>query len=109
MSASGGSCDAKNSRWVAGNYSIIRHIFCYDAARNDSGTLADSDAAKDRGPGTDRRPLLDQGRHAGPVGFGLKISLGGCCARVTIIYEDDAMADKDLVFDLHTFANEGMA
>ena len=42
----------------------------------------------------------------------IKVSLYGaacsCCARIFVIDEDDAMADKDFVLDRHPFTNKAM-
>src|SRR5271170_3854365 len=43
-----------------------------------------------------------------PILLGLQASFRGCCTRIRIIDEHNAMADEDVVFNLHTLANEGV-
>jgi hypothetical protein len=43
-----------------------------------------------------------------PIGIGLQTSVGISCPRKAIVDERYVMTDEDIVFDMHTFANEGM-
>src|SRR5947207_6666919 len=88
---------------------IIGDVLRYNTSSADGSAHTDSDAAKHRGSRTDRGALFHQSRHTSPVGFRLQISLGRGRPRIKIVDENDTMPNEDLVFDLHAFANEGMA
>jgi hypothetical protein len=66
-------------------------------------------AAEDRCTATDAGAALHDGRDCFPIVIGLQATFGGGCARNFIVDEDDAMPDKDLIFNLDAFADESVA
>jgi len=84
------------------------HIFRNDAARANHGVFANRNAAEQCGTGTDGSASFNQRRNALPIGIRLQFALliGG--AGETVIGKHDPMTYKNLVFQSHALANEGM-
>src|SRR5215469_5284197 len=96
-------------RGIARDNSVRGNIFCHYAPRADNSVLSDGHIRKNRGAGTDRSALLDDGSLYFPIAFRLELAFPGRCARIGIVDESDSVADEDVVFDGHAFADEGMA
>src|SRR6185312_942834 len=103
-------CDhlSHHASWIAGNNCVVGYITCNYAAGTDYGVFADGDPAQNRRAGTNRRATLDYGLHYPPVGFRLRIAvlIGG--AGIFVIDEGNVVANENVVFDGHAFANEGV-
>src|SRR5208282_4565544 len=61
------------------------------------------------GARSNRSAFLDDCFLHFPIGFGLQTSASGRGARVRIVNEHHAVANENVVFDGHTFADEGVA
>src|SRR5690242_17785010 len=100
---------AEDARGVAGDHRIIWNIFGYYATGADGGAFPDGYPTQDGGSRANRCALFDERWDTSPVSVGLEISFGGRCPGVEVVDESDSMPDENLVFDLHTFANERVA
>ena len=80
-----------------------------DAACADNGVLADHHIGQNGRARADRGAGLDTRRLHFPVALGLEIAGFGGRARIGIVDERDAVADKHVILDRHAFADEGVA
>src|SRR5580765_5407350 len=85
------------------------HVVRHHAARPDDGVLADLDAAQDGRARSDRRAAADDGRHDFPVAIRLELAGRRHGPGIEVVGEDDAVADKDVIFQLDAFADERVA
>src|SRR5438874_13737582 len=93
---------------IPGNCSIGRHVPGYDTTRTDDCVFANGDAAKQSYARTDRGAAFDKSDFATPIILGLQLAIAVGCARMAIVDEGDAMPDKDIVFQGHTFTNKSV-
>ena len=85
------------------------NVLGHHATGADNGVFADRDVGQDGAPGADRSPFLHQRPLDLPVGFGLELAAGRGGARVGVVDEGHIVADEHVVFDIDTFAHEGVA
>src|SRR5712671_2150585 len=98
----------EHARRVPGNCSIGWHVPGYDTTRTDDCVFADGNPAKQSYTRSDRGAALDQGYLATPIVFSLQLAVAAGCARIAIVDERDAVPDKDIVFQGHTFTNKSV-
>src|SRR5439155_12354633 len=101
--------DPEESRRVARDDAVRRHVARHDAAGGDDGVLADDDLGQDGCAGPDRRAFPDERGFDGPVSRRLKLSRLRRRSRIRVVDERDAVSDEDLVLDSHAFTDEGVA
>jgi hypothetical protein len=97
----------QNPGWVSGNYGACGNILRYDTSSTNSSSFTDCQPAKDGGARAQRSPAFDGCRYTSPVGLSLEGSSRGGSWKA-IVYERDAMANKDLILESHPFAEERM-
>ena len=85
-----------------------RHVACHHRAGADERARADANPAHDNRTRPESGSLPDSRVEKFPVGLGLELSAGGRRARILVVYENDTMADKYLIFDRHTAADKSV-
>src|SRR5262249_55476513 len=100
---------AKHFCWISGHDTVCRYIFGYDTPRSHKRVLADDYVGQDRASRSNRGAFFYQGRLHFPVAFRLQLSVPNRCAGVAVIDKRDAVADKHVIFDRYTFADECVA
>ena len=93
---------------VSGDDRIGRYVLRHDSAGADERVLTDRDIGQDRGARSNRGAFADQGSFDLPVRFGLDLPIRRSSG-IGIIDKHDTVADEDVIFDVHAFANKGMA
>src|SRR5262245_28915173 len=99
----------QHARRVAGDDRPGGHVSGDDAAGPDDRVLADLDSAEDRRAGPDAGAAAHDRRHHGPVAVALEFAALVHGAREAIVDEHHAVSNEDVILDLDTFADEGMA
>src|SRR5579862_3698258 len=99
----------KNLGRISGNNRVRGNVFSDYAASTYNCVLADARIGENCCSGADGRPLLDHRAFNLPVGFGLQISVGGRCTRITIVDEHHSMPNEDVVLYEDAFADKGVA
>lgn len=97
------------SRRVSRHRRICGNIVDYDGAGADQRARADGQPAENCRTAADTGTAFDDGRNDLPLGVRLQCAIRARGARILVVDENDAMADKDFVFDSHPFADETMA
>src|SRR3990172_6752447 len=93
---------------VASDDGVGSYVSSDDTARPDDRILSDGHAAENGCAGTDRGTLLDNRPLDFPVFLRLKLTVQRGRTRVRIVDEGYAVTDKNVVFDGHAFAHEGV-
>src|SRR6185437_6432465 len=103
-------CDhlSHHASWIAGNDCVVGYITGNYAAGADDGVFADGHPAQDGRAGANRRAPLHYSLHYTPIGFRLRSAVLVGSAGVFVVYEGNVMANEDVVFDGHPFANKCM-
>src|SRR5690348_6652757 len=97
---------AAQPRWVADHDGAFGYIARDDRAGADHGARPDSHAAKNHASASDGcAPPHHRCLHP-PIGLGLWGTVRGGCPRRPIVDENDAVTDKDLIFDGHARTDE---
>jgi hypothetical protein len=86
-----------------------RNIFRHDAAGSDRRSFANFYAAQNGCIGSNGGSSFDNRRDAVPIRFGLKLPTRGGGSRKTVIDKHHTVANKDFIFQRHSFADEGVA
>ena len=97
------------TRRCPSNDSIGRHIFRDHAAGADDRVISDRHAAHDHAPATNGCALAHQGLFHRPVRFSLQLPIGIGRSRITIVNENDRMADEYTILNRDPFADKCMA
>src|ERR1700676_4966377 len=100
---------AKNSCGIASDDGICRNILGDNAAGTDDGVFPNYDLGKNGRTRADGSAFSHHSSLHDPVLLGLQLAVGIHSPRVAVIYKRDAVADEDTVFDVHSFADEGIA
>src|SRR6202790_2043255 len=100
---------AKNSCGIASDDGICGNILGDNAAGTDDGVFPNYDLGKNGRTRADGSAFSHHSSLHDPVLLGLQLAVGIHSPRVAVIYKRDAVADEDTVFDVHSFADEGMA
>src|SRR5208283_2413580 len=101
--------EPKKSGWISCHYGICRNIAGDDASGPNYGVFTNCHVGQNSTSGTDAGSIFDQGGFDFPVRFRLKPARLIDRPRVSIVYENNSMANEDVVFYGHPFADEGMA
>src|SRR5262245_2524652 len=99
----------QHARRVAGDDRPGGHVSGDYAAGPDDRVLANLDSAEDRRAGADSGAAAHDRRHHGPVAVALELAALVHGAREAIVDEHHAVSNEDVILDLDTFADEGMA
>ena len=100
---------SNNAGRIAGNRRASCHVPGHHCAGADNGPFTDRHAAKDGRAAADAGAPLHNGGHWFPIIIGLQAAFRGGRARHFIVDESHPVANEDFVFDLHGFADEGVA
>src|SRR5215831_17084697 len=103
-----GEC-TKDSCRVACHDCTRGNVVGHNAPGTDDGVFSDGDVRKDRRAGSDRCTLLHHRSFHPPVRGGLQLAGCGRGSRIRIVDEHDAVADKHLILNRHTLADERVA
>ena len=97
------------TRRCPSNDSIGGHIFRDYAAGPNDCVFSDRHAAHNHAPAPNGCAPADQRLFNRPVRFSLQLPIGIGRSRITIVNENDRMADEYAILDRHTFAHERVA
>src|SRR5207244_2140936 len=100
---------ADDTRGVAGDDGVGRHVFGHHGAGADQCTFADDDPAENDRTAADGGASVDAGGNHFPIGGGLRRAVRINGGGIAVIDEHDAVPDETLVLDGHAFADEGVA
>src|SRR5438128_491253 len=99
----------QQTRRVSGHDRVGGHVTSHDASGPDQGVFTDREVGEDRRTGSDRGSLPHQRGLDVPILLRLQLAARSRGARVGIVDERDTVADEDVVFDRHPFADERVA
>jgi len=95
--------------WISDYQCLFLDVMCNQRAGSDHRSLAYDHTAHDDGSASDRRASFDDSRFQAPLAVSLREATGPGGARMTIVDEDDAVTDEDIVFDRDACTYEAMA
>ena len=98
----------QNSCWVSSDNRIRWNILCHHAPRTDDRVFTDRDVAENRGTRPNGSTFTNPCLFNFPICLSLQATACACRARIAIVDKRHAMSDKDIVFDIDTFADEGV-
>src|SRR3989449_9344407 len=99
----------QQTRRGSGHDRVGGHVTSHDASGPDQGVFTDREVGEDRRTGSDRGSLPHQRGLDVPILLRLQLAARSRGARVGIVDERDTVADEDVVFDRHPFADERVA
>ena len=94
---------------IACHHRARRHVFRHHAAGTYERVLTDGYAAQECGTRADGRAALDQRRNTFPIGFRLQTAIRSRGTGKAVVGERDIVADENLIFQGHAFADERVA